>query len=261
MMAKRWRVALAACVLAGSFLARPQDSSGAVSPESLLDQGNAAYARGDFAAAESDYQRILDLGVRNSRVYYNLANTCFRQNQIGRSILFYEKALRLDPADPDARENLRYASQRIRDKIAEDPTPFAIALVQKGLRVVSLELVTRIFLGVYLAAMLAASVAIVTRGKRVSATAAILSASLFFLSLLCGGWMVLQDHARNARDEAVVLADKLEVYSGPGSENTLLASVHEGTKVRIHSQRGDWTQVTIPDGRAGWLKGKELGVI
>jgi tetratricopeptide (TPR) repeat protein len=260
-MRKRWGAALAACVLAGSLLARSQDSAAAVSPESLFDHGNAAYARGDFAAAEKDYQRILDLGVRNSRVYYNLANAYFRQNQIGRAILFYEKSLRLDPADPDARENLRYASQRIRDRIAEDPTPFAIVLVQKGLRVVSLEQVTRIFLGVYLACMLVASVAIIARGKRGAATAGILSAGLLFLSLVCGGWMILQDNARSARDEAVVLAEKLEVYSGPGAENTLLASVHEGTKVRIHSQRGDWTQVTIPDGRAGWLKGKDLGVI
>ncbi|HEV8376214.1 MAG TPA: tetratricopeptide repeat protein [Candidatus Polarisedimenticolia bacterium] len=251
--------ALILAILAASLLAQAQEGVGA--PEVLFDEGNAAYARGDFSTAEKAYLKILDGGLRNSRVYYNLANACFRQNQIGRAILFYEKAVRLDPADPDARENLHYASQRIRDRIAEDPAPLAIALLQRGLRVIGLEQTTRIFLALYLSAMLAAAIGIAGWRKRWARTAGILAASLFFLALLAGGWMVLQERARNAQDEAIVLVEKLEVYSGPGDENTLLASLHEGTKVRIHSQRGDWTQVTIPDGRAGWLKGKDLGVI
>ena len=73
--------------------------------------------------------------------------------------------------------------------------------------------------------------------------------------------MGLQARERYAADQAIVLSEKAEVLSGPGAENTLLASVHEGTKVRIHNRRQAWVQVTLPDGRAGWMQGGTLGVI
>ena len=241
--------------------ALPAEDPGAPGAEALFHQGNEAYSKGNFDAAEKAYRGIVELGIRNWRVYYNLGNACFRKNEIGNAILYYEKALRLQPGDPDARENLRFASLRIRDRIPPDSTPFLIALLSRGLNWMSLEQVTRLFLVIYLVAMGALAAWIVLRRTRWSIPVASLGAVLLLSALVTGGWMVLQAQSRNANDEAIVLSDKIEVYSGPGSENTLLASVHEGTKVRIHARRDEWTQVTLPDGRSGWLRGEALGVI
>jgi tetratricopeptide (TPR) repeat protein len=241
-----------------ALLAQEQGSPGA---ESLFQQGNEAYSKGDFAAAQKAYNGIVDLGIRNWRVYYNLGNACFRNNDIGNAILYYEKALRLEPGDVDARENLRFASLRIRDRIPPDSTPFLFALLSRAMNLLSLERVIQLFVLLYLLAMTAFGGWIALRRTRWSVPAASLSAVLLLSALTAGGWMVLQAQARNATDEAIVLSEKLEVYSGPGSENTLLASVHEGTKVRIHARRDEWAQVTLPDGRSGWLRGEALGVI
>ena len=160
-----------------------------------------------------------------------------------------------------ARENLHFASLRIRDRIPPDATPFLIALLSRAMNLLSLERVTQVFVILYLVAMAALAAWIALRRTRWSVPLASLSAVLLLSALVAGGWMMFQAQMRNATDEAIVLSEKLEVYSGPGSENTLLASVHEGTKVRIHARRDEWTQVTLPDGRSGWLRGEALGVI
>jgi len=262
-MSRRPARALAglAAVLLGGLLAARGARAQEASARALLDRGNEAYAKGDFASAEKAYREILAQGMHNGHVYYNLGNACFRRDEIGSAILFYEKALRLDPSDADARENLRYAMLRIRDRIPTDSTPFLIAFVRKLVGFLNLEQVTSLFVGLYLLAAAAGALWIVLRRKPGAGIAGMAAGVLLLGALLAAGWMVLQAQRRNATDEAIVLSDKLEVYSGPGNDNTLLASVHEGTKVTIHAQRDLWCQVTLPDGRAGWLLGEGLGVI
>lgn len=231
------------------------------SPEDLFARGNEAYARGDYEEAAASYQEIVRSGIRNSLVYYNLGNSRFKANRIGPAILFYEKALKLDPTDTDARENLRYANLRIRDRISEEEDPFLLGLFGRARDSLALDRVTGLFLGFYLATMALAAVWILAGSARSGAAAGVGALILAGITTLAGGWMSLQAEERASSDRAIVLAEKSEVLSGPGSENTLLASVHEGTKVRIHNRREDWVQVVLPDGRAGWMKGETLGVI
>jgi tetratricopeptide (TPR) repeat protein len=260
--AARFRAPLAlALALLGTGAALAAPAGPSRSPDDLFASGCQLYSRGEYAAAADSFREILSAGIRSSRVYYNLGNACFKQNQVGQAILYYEKALRLDPADEDARENLRYANLRIRDRIPADDSPFLLVLALRARDSVRLERVTTIFLALYLAAMALGAAWILANGRRWAPHAGIAALVLLALSLACGGWMLLQGQARAGGDEAVVLPEKVEVFSGPGSENTLLASPHEGTKVRIHNRREDWVQVTLPDGRVGWIRGETLGVI
>ena len=226
-----------AVVLAAGLSAALAAALPASSPDELLAQGNSLYAHGDYAGAADSYQKILGAGFRNSRVYYNLGNARFKQNQIGRAILAYERAIKLDPTDAEARENLRFANRRIRDQIPPDDE------------------------GYLLGSMTLAAGWILGRARRWGPPVGITAGVVLGLALLTGGWMGLQARERYAADQAIVLSEKAEVLSGPGAENTLLASVHEGTKVRIHNRRQAWVQVTLPDGRAGWMQGGTLGVI
>ena len=257
----RQRAARLATVLLAAAWLLGASGGGAGTVEVLFSRGNDAYARGDYGAAADLYRKILGAGIRNSRVYYNLGNACFKSNRIGEAILYYEKELKLDPTDVDARENLRFANVRIRDRVPADARPWVMSLLERGRDVLRIEQVMQIFTGLYLAAMAMAAVWLLAAGRRWAAGVGIAAALLLVLSLVAGGWGIAQARAREASDEAIVLAAKVEVLSGPGSENTLLASVHEGTKVRIHNRRQTWVQVTIPDGRAGWIRREALGVI
>jgi SH3-like domain-containing protein len=51
----------------------------------------------------------------------------------------------------------------------------------------------------------------------------------------------------------VIVADKVDVLSGPAAGNAVLASIHEGLKVEIRSEASGWLQVVLPNGWNGWL--------
>ena len=65
------------------------------SPEQLWDRANTAYINGDFHTATEVYEQILSRGLTSVKLYYNLANSYFKEGQLGKSVLFYRRALRM----------------------------------------------------------------------------------------------------------------------------------------------------------------------
>ncbi len=53
-------------------------------------------------------------GQWNPALFYNLGNAYFRTGDLGRAILNYERALALDPSQPEARANLQLARDQAR---------------------------------------------------------------------------------------------------------------------------------------------------
>ena len=59
----------------------------------LWERGNQAYIDGDFASALSNYSAIENSGNYSARLYYNMGNAYFKQNMLGKAILYYNRAL------------------------------------------------------------------------------------------------------------------------------------------------------------------------
>lgn len=80
-------------------------------------EADSAYVNDDFLTAAQLYQEALDsLGPSADR-YYNLGNSYYRAGLTGMAIVSYERALRLDPANSDIRDNLQFVNSRITDRI------------------------------------------------------------------------------------------------------------------------------------------------
>ncbi|MDE6865054.1 MAG: tetratricopeptide repeat protein, partial [Alistipes sp.] len=84
-------------------------------PARLWDAANAAYLDGNYHEATKAYEQLVAQGYGSAKLFYNLANSYFKQERIGRTILFYRRALRLDPGNADARYNLTVAEARTKD--------------------------------------------------------------------------------------------------------------------------------------------------
>ena len=89
--------------------------------ESLFKEANQAYANENYEEAISKYQSILKDGYESTSVYYNLGNSHYKLNNVGPSVYYFEKALKLDPNDADVTNNLAYARQMTIDAIDEVP--------------------------------------------------------------------------------------------------------------------------------------------
>ena len=78
----------------------------AFAQSAALKQANNLYAKGNYSDAAKIYEQILSKEGVAPELYYNLGNAYFKSNETGKSILNYERALRLSPRYEDARVNL-----------------------------------------------------------------------------------------------------------------------------------------------------------
>jgi hypothetical protein len=60
---------------------------------------------------------------------------------------------------------------------------------------------------------------------------------------------------RSAGFRATVLADRLRVRGGPGTDYPILTRTEQGEEVAVHGQAGGcaWLRITAPDGTIGWV--------
>ena len=226
----------------------------------LLAEGNRHYEQGDYAAAGSAYQRIIDYGVRNKIVYYNLGNARFKQGQLGEAILAYERGLNLDPGDREARENLAYAASLTVDR-AEDPEPSFPRRAVRWLvsRTTAPEDAWLLLLAVYLLGA-ASAAAILVRSRFARRALAYVGTVVLIMALWSGTALAIKE-ARSAARRGVILAQKVDALSGPSEDNTSLFTVHEGLRVEVRNQREGWVQILLSNGLNGWVPASALGIV
>ena len=52
----------------------------------------------------------------------------------------------------------------------------------------------------------------------------------------------------------VVLVEKLDVLTEPGTASQIAFTVHEGTKLWVMEQRGEWYRVNLENRLHGWIE-------
>jgi len=242
-------------LLATVLLACAQGLAGAAlfaTSAGLFDSGNAAYDDGRYAEAAAAYEKVLSHGLVDPRVVYNLGNAYFKLGRLGPAILQYERVLRLSPDDRDARHNLDLARGQIRDRVAEPELQYPIRVVKESIERLPPDPLAWIFLLLYvtLAGLLGGLVLARSYSpRRILAYAAVLASVLALTAGTALAYKVRQASA----EVAVVMHDKVDVRSGPGEENTILFTVHEGTRLELRNRLQAWVQVSLPNGLSGWV--------
>ncbi len=231
------------------------------SPEQLWDKANTAYINGDYRTAAETYEQILDRGLSSVKLYYNLANACFKEGRTGKAILFYRRALRLAPGNEDIRYNLSVAEARTKDNIEEIPEFFFVEWVRGVRHAMSctawsvLSLVALVCaLALFLMYLLAPRLSLRKAGFYGTVTAVV----LFMLTT----WFAMGER-REMLDQtaAVVMSASTAVKSSPDKSATDLFVLHEGTLVEITDRLDGWCEITIADGKKGWLECRTIEVI
>lgn len=230
-------------------------------PDELWDRANTAYINGDYHTATEIYGEILDRGLSSVKLYYNLGNSCFKEGRLGESILYYRRALRLAPGNDDIRYNLSVAEARAKDRIEAIPAFFLTEWVRAARSVMSctawsiFSLVALVLaLGLFLLYLLAPRLAL----RKAGFYGTILAGVLFVLttSFAAGERREMLDDT-----QAVVMAASTAVKSSPDKAATDLFVLHEGTLVTISSRLEGWCEITIADGKKGWLEAKTIETI
>lgn len=228
----------------------------------LWDTATSEYSEGKWEDALKSYEGILDLGLVSAPLYTNIGDCRFKMQDIPGAILYYERALKLSPAYDDARYNLQVASSMIQDRI--DPVPEFILKAWARQLCYSADTDTWAWISIIFFALTLAMVLLFLLGATPAAKKTGfftgIAALLLFLSAL--SFSVWQRTDYMTADSAIVMRPVAAVKSSPSSEtSTDLFILHEGTKVIIIDEVGQWRNIELADGRQGWMKTSDMEII
>jgi hypothetical protein len=243
--------------LVGVLFFLPEARADVESATVLFQKGNESYEAGDFDQAIEEYQKIVDLGIKNYRVLYNLGNAYFRKNQLGKAILNYRRALSLDPRDEDSIANLRFAKLFTLDKIEEQRVNPLSNLLHWFLDLWSTDELTILVSLFYCLSVLFGILILFTRSKRVWAWGLTI---LLLVFVVFSSSFVTKLYFNSIRS-GVVIAPQAEVRSGPGEDYTLQFTGHEGLEFQISGDSEDWYRILLPNGVRGWIPKKAVEII
>ena len=116
-MKARHLVAFIVFAYAGSHASSAAAASASLTE--IFEAGNIAASRGDYETAIHNYQMLIEAGVTDPDVYFNLATVHAQSGDYPRAILNFERALIAHPGDEQAEENLHAAERALEERRAE----------------------------------------------------------------------------------------------------------------------------------------------
>ncbi len=238
-----------------------KDYAAPASAGNLWDAANTAYVNASYAQAASLYDSLLKTGAEGYKLYYNLGNAYFKSGRTGKAILYYNKAAKLAPADADVRYNLAVANGYVKDKIEQLPEFFLsrwIRALRTALGPGAWTLISLAMLSCAMAAFLLYMFSGRLRRRKAGFFATMACASLFVISTV---FAAVSYRRIVSPDEGVVTVSSVAVKSSPDRSSQDLFVLHEGTKVRVVSALGGWSEVVIADGNKGWLETQSIEMI
>lgn len=221
------------------------------------DSALAAYAAGDHQRALDGFM-ALAATRESATLYFNIGNCHYKLGDVARAVLFYERAALLAPGDEDIRTNLDLSRTLVVDRVNELPG-FSLGTTWDRFRsggapdrwaVLSLWTCLGFF-----AALAATILLSATWPRRLSAVLAVV---MLVVAIICLSFAAQRHSEMTAHDQAIILAPKVDVLSEPKKDGTLLFLLHEGTKVKVLEQRGEWCSVKLSNGSVGWMPAADL---
>lgn len=225
-------------------------------------RAEAEYREGNFIESIKLYEaKIAEFKQKNqesAELYYNLGNAYFRDNKIAKAIVNYERALLLDPGDSDARHNLRYARTKIEDKIDSADNFFVNQWIRSLQNLYSAN--GWAIIGIVLFILL-----IVAIGAYMISTQIQIRKASFYIGIVLLSFVIIanvfafkQKNKVANRSTGIVMSASVSIYTSPDAHSQELFRLHEGSKVRIKREEGNWFEIVIANGSVGWLQKKNI---
>jgi len=232
-----------------------------VSADSLWYAGTSAYEEGRWQDARSSWSALADMGFKSDELYYNLGNACYKSADIAWAVVWYNRSLKLNPSNEDARFNLEFVNGMIQDRVESVPEFFLVSWMRKLSYVMASDAWAILFLLCILLAAACALLFFLGRRSVLRKTGFFAGIAALLLAFVCVSFAFSQKAEFESADKAVVVSGVCSVKSSPGASSTDLFIVHEGLTVSVEDQLGEWVNIELSDGRQGWMMKRDIEII
>lgn len=231
------------------------------SADNRFARGSEFFSAGDYSKALEEWTGLYNTGYHSAELEYNIGNAYFKLNNVPGAILFYERALLKKPSDEDIRYNLQIARTLVVDRLEEIPELFfvrwynfmSLLLASNSWAIISL--VTFILCLVFI------SIYFYTSNYKFKVTGFWLAIIALVISLFSMAFSFRNKSLVYESNKAIIFAPVVNGKGSPDESGTDLFVIHEGLKVTIEDEVGDWREIRLPDGNKGWVPSNSLEII
>ena len=243
------------------FLALVSVLTQAASPAETKTLADTAYVQGDYEKAVKLYSELAEQSP-DIEVFYNLGCAYYRIDDIAHSVLWFERALKFDPSNKDVLFNLELARTKTIDKIIPQHEFILFTYFRSMTNWFSLRTWTIIGLLSFII-MLVSLLLFWASGSMFVRKCAFSSAVLLLLiSVLSNVCALQQKNYKQVHTSGIIISPAVTVKSTPADNGNDLFVLHEGSKVEIlDGSLKEWCEVSIADGKQGWIPKKSFALI
>lgn len=206
-----------------------------------FQEANAAYSRNDFPGAIALYEELVSNHGYSAPLLYNLANSYAQAGRTGKAVLNYERALQLDPHDPDILGNLQLV------RTANGLFNPELTKMEQLLHLLSMN--QWIALGSLAVVLLTVSLVLSLRfrlSRRVLTVLAVTCAAVMLASAIA----TLELHGEWTGS---VVVEESRLLISPFDGAATAGNIPEGRIVYAGKEHGTYVYVEDETGRRGWI--------
>ncbi|MEI0611275.1 tetratricopeptide repeat protein [Brachyspira pilosicoli] len=193
----------------------------------IFKNANDLYNQGQYIEANNLYLNLISSNVVSKDLYYNLASSYYEINSNGYAVLWYERALNIEPFDKEIKNNINKITER------KDYDSFYIIAFY-------ISLVLFIFFSAFLFVLFI---------KKKNINFLLLTSSIIFLIFSIYSYNTI-------KSDYIIIIRNTNIYSGSSVKSDIVSSVYEGEKFRVIKESSNWYYVKGIS--KGWINKEDL---
>ena len=219
-----------------------------------VEKGNTFYREGKYEQATEEYNKLVDEGYLGTSLFYNLGNSYYRIGNIGLTILYYEKALKLSPSDEDIKHNLNFAQLSTVDRIQPLPTFFLFEWWEAILNSFTENGWAYIVFILYLLVLFLIGSYFFARSIKQQKLVLFSGVAALFVLAISISLLIVKINREATLRSGVILEQFVTVKTSPDPKSTDAFVIHEGLKVNLEDNLDEWVKIRLADGKVGWIE-------
>jgi len=220
--------------------------------DDFFQTGIKYYQEGNFDDAIKMFSKIEKSGIESAALYYNLGNAYFKSGDLGRAVLYYYRAKRLEPGDADIISNLEFASHFSKVQMVGVQLNPIEAFLKETVGSYQLGGLGWLFSLFFVSFIILLIMRFGLQYNFTGIDAVIVS--VLCLTIFAAGLTTFKYRVDYLDRRAVILAPDAPVYSGPSSNTELELRGAPGLVVEVLKESGDYYNVLLENKRRGWIK-------